>query len=703
MNAPVTYSLDADGVGWIVFDRPESRANLFDPATQAALAAAIASAAASPARAVVVTSAKERIFIAGADLKWLGALPDGAAASTFSRTGQALFRELDRLKVPVVCAIHGACAGGGYELALACGWRLASDAKPTQIGLPEIGLGTIPGWGGSVRLPRLIGAAAALDHMLRARLLSPTEALTSGLVDEVVPAAALQERAKAVALRLAAEGPIVRPPPPPPAPGYFEELRQATCERLRGRWPAPSAVIDVVELTARLDFTAALEIEARAFAQVTAGEVCKNLIGVFFLRDAARKRTLDGWFSTVPATPAPLKRIGVVGAGVMGSGIAHALAVAGYEVMLRDVQPDLVGRGLGIIRGLLDEAVRRERLSASAAALCLDRIGTTTAWDGFATCDLVIEAIVEDVAVKQRLFTELASLVRPDTLLASNTSALPIEEIAGHVPHPERTLGLHFFNPVGRMPLIEMVIGRATSAGSAARALALAQSLGKLPVIVRSSPGFLVTRVLFFYLNEAVRLWQQGVPTAVLDAALRDFGWPMGPLRLIDEVGVDVSDSIFREMARRFPARFPATSACGALLAAGCKGRKNGTGFYTYHAGHEAVNETAWNTAGAAPVSAREGRGHLSAIDPATAEAAPLQNNASPAAIVERLMGVMIDEARLCVDEGVVRSADDVDFALLTGAGFPAFRGGLLRYARSIGRYPEPTGVRLQPIASSLY
>jgi 3-hydroxyacyl-CoA dehydrogenase/enoyl-CoA hydratase/3-hydroxybutyryl-CoA epimerase len=515
----------------------------------------------------------------------------------------------------------------------------------------------------------LIGAAAALDHILRAKLLPANEALATGLVDEVVPAAELKTRAKIAALRLVAEKrPPFRPTPPVPAPGYFAGLRQSTAKKLRDQQPAPLAVIEVVEQGAGLDPAQAFEIEARVFGRVTAGEVCKNLVEVFFLRDAARKRTLDGWF-VAPAGPLPpVKRVGVVGAGVMGSGIAHWLAASGYEVVLRDVQPEFVERGREVVSGLFAGAVKRGQLSAAAAAEGLGRLTTTTAWDGFATCDLVIEAIVENVDAKRQLFAELAAIVRPDTLLVSNTSALPIEEIAGHVPRPERTLGVHFFNPVSRMPLVELVISRSTSAESAARVLALTRTLGKSPVISRSSPGFLMTRVLFFYLNEAVKLWEQGVPAAMLDGAMRDFGWPMGPLRLIDEVGVDVSDFIFHEMAHYFPARLASTHACTQLLAAGLKGRKNGTGagFYTYVNGREAVNE-------AVPRSPAVGSS---------------QAGLSPSAIVDHLMGVMIDEACLCLKEGVVLSPADVDFALLSGAGFPAFRGGLMRYARSIGRFP---------------
>ncbi len=669
MSPPVTFSLDADGVAWIIFDAPDARANVFNPATQTALAGCIVQVNACMARAVVVLSAKETIFIAGADLKWLAVLPDAESATAFSRTGQALFQQVVSLRIPVVCAIHGACAGGGYELALACHWRLASDAPATQIGLPEVGLGTIPGWGGSVRLPRLIGAVPALDHILRAKLLPAREALTAGLVDEVVPMAQLKERAKVAALRLAgATGLPLRPSPSVPAPNFFAELRRATVMKLRDQQPASPTVIDIVEQGAGLDLSAALEIEALAFGRVTAGEVCKNLVAVFFLRDAARKRNLDGWFEAPTGTILPIKRVGVVGAGVMGSGIAHWLAASGYEVVLRDVQPEFVERGREVVRGLFANAVKRGQFSAANADAGLSRLTTTTGWDGFESCDLVIEAIVENVAAKRQLFTELAGIVRPDALLVSNTSALPIEEIAGHVPRPERTLGLHFFNPVSRMPLVELVISRATSAESATRVLALVRALGKSPVIARSSPGFLMTRVLFFYLNAAVKLWEQGVPAAVLDGTLRDFGWPMGPLRLIDEVGVDVSDFIFHEMTHYFPARLASTSACTRLLAAGLKGRKNGmgAGFYTYVNGREAVNEAVPR-----PPAAGTGRPEL-----------------SQAYIVDHLMGVMIDEACLCLKEGVVLSPADIDFALLSGAGFPAFRGGLMRYARSIGRIP---------------
>jgi 3-hydroxyacyl-CoA dehydrogenase/enoyl-CoA hydratase/3-hydroxybutyryl-CoA epimerase len=659
MTTPVTHTVDADGIGWITFDDPAARANVLNPATFAALASALTVLESAPVRVVVVRSAKERIFIAGADLRWLTQLPDAAAAAAVSRDGQAVMQRLAGFKVPVVCAVHGAAAGGGFELALACHWRIASDASATQLGLPETSLGTIPGWGGCVRLPRLIGVQPALEHLLKGQLIPAAEARRAGMVDEVVPAAELAARARAAALRLAAEGVPARPAPAPPDAAWLDGLKLKTEAKTRGQNPALGRVIDVVAHGRSLPVAEALTVEAEIFGEVMTSAICRNLVHAFFLRDGAKKRTLAGWFAEAPATLPPIRKVGVVGAGVMGSGIAQWCAARGFAVVLHDSQPAALDRAQTVMAGLFAEAVKRGKLTESGAAAARARITWGADLAACADCDLVIEAVIENVATKQKLFSELAAVVRPDALLASNTSALPIEEIAGHVPNPARTLGIHFFNPVSRMPLVELILGRETAAASAGAALGLVKTLGKSPVICRSSPGFLVTRVLFFYLNEACRLWEEGVPTEALDTAMRDWGWPMGPMRLIDEVGVDVTDFIFGEMAHYFPERFQATAICARLLAAGLKGRKNGasSGFYAYADRKETVS----------PEMAKFAPGKTSAMDAAT--------------IAGRLMGVMLAEARRCLDEGVVKTPEDVDFALLSGAGFPAFRGGLMRWA----------------------
>ncbi len=660
----VTHSVDADGIGWITFDDPASRANVFNPPTQAALRAAVEALSAQPVKAVVVLSGKEKIFIAGADLKWLGKIKSPAEGKDASRSGQALFGLLDSFKVPVVCAIHGACAGGGYEIALACHWRLASDAKETVIGLPEVGIGLIPGWGGCARLPRLIGAKAAVDHILKAQLLPAAEAHKAGLVDELVPAAELKARAKAAALKLAASGKPARPVGAAVDATFFADQRKTALSRMRGQ-PAPLAVLDAVEKGAGLPLDVALDLEATLFGEISAGEVAHNMVHVFFLKDAVKKLTVDAWFPKPEnaAAPAPFKKIGVIGAGVMGSGIAQWCAARGYGVVMRDVKPEFVERGMTVIKGLFDEAAKRGKMSADAAAAGFARVQGTTDLAHFADCDLVVEAIVENVAAKQALFAELSKVVRADCVLASNTSALPIEELAATATHPGRTIGIHFFNPVSRMPLIEMVLSPHTTRDTADRVLAFAKHLGKTPVICKSSPGFLVTRALFFYLNEACVLWEQGVPTDALDKAMRDWGWPMGPMRLIDEVGVDVTDFIYGEMKHYYPERFKSATVCNRMLAAGLKGRKNGasTGFYTYEGGKEQLN----------PAMAQFSGG---AVKPMDAKA-----------IQDHLNGVMIAETKRVLDEGVLKTADDADFSLLMGTGFPAFRGGLMRYAKSVG------------------
>ncbi len=663
--ATVTHSVDADGIGWITFDDPASRANVYNPLTQAALRAAIEALATQPVKAVVVISGKEKIFIAGADLKWLGKLPDAQTAAQAAREGQALFGLLENFKVPVVAAIHGACPGGAYETVLACHWRIATDARETIIGLPEVGLGLIPGWGGCCRLPRLIGAQAAADHIVKATLLPAKVALQTGLVDEVVPPAELKARAKAAALKLAAEGKSARITPPAADAAFFAEQRKIALTRMRGQ-PAPLAALDAIEKGAGMTLPLALELEAALFGEVASSEVAKNLIHVFFLKDAVKKLTVDAWFPkpAVPVAPAPFKKVGVIGAGVMGSGIAQWCAARGYTVVMRDVQAEFVERGLSIIKGVFDEAVARKKMKPEDAATAQARVTGTTDLALFADCDIVIEAIVENVAAKRALFADLAKVVRADCVLASNTSALPIEELSSTASHPGRTIGIHFFNPVSKMPLAEIVLSPHTTRDTADRVLAFTKQLGKTPVICKSSPGFLVTRVLFFYLNEACKLWEQGVPTDVIDRAMRDWGWPMGPMRLIDEVGVDVTDFIYGEMKHYFPNRFASATVCNKMLLAGMKGRKNGasTGFYTY-TGKETLN-------------------------PAMAKFAPETAKAMDArAIQEHLNGVMIDETKRVLAEGVLKTADDADFALLMGTGFPAFRGGLMRYAKAQGLF----------------
>jgi len=663
--APVTHSVDPEGIAWIVFDDPVARANTFTPAVFAALHASLAAVSVivhseKPAvRAIVITSAKEKIFLAGADLKWLATLPDATAAELAAREGQAAFEEITRCGVPVVCAIHGACAGGGYELALACTWRIASDAPETKIGLPEVRLGLIPGWGGCTRLSRLIGTKPAVEFILKASLVHSSMALTAGLIDGVVPLAELKIRAKAMAMRLAAEGAPIRENPVDAATGFFAGQRAAAASRWRGQ-PAALAVIEAVEKGASLPLAEALPLEAKLFGSVAAGAMAKNLIRIFRLKEKARKTSLDAWFPGDPAgtPPASFRTIGIVGAGVMGSGIAHWCAMHGFGVIMCDSSRPAIERGVAVIRELFADGVRRGKVTHEDAHRMTGGIGITTSLEDFEFCDLVIEAIVEDATAKRAVFKELSALTDPDCVLASASSVCPIEELTAEVAHPERVVGLHFCNLVSRMPLVEIALSPQTSRGTAERALKLMRDLEKTPVITRSAPGGFLTRVLTFYLNEACALWEQGATVQMIDEAMRQWGWPMGPMRLIDEIGIDTTDALFAGMAQYFPDRFTRTKLCEQLMAASLLGRKNGvsSGFYEYGPEGEKPN-------------------------PAMAIFRPEAGEKTPgfAEIIQhRLNGVAADEAKRVLQEGVVKTASDAELALLLGAGFPVFQPGLV-------------------------
>lgn len=667
MAASVTLAHDSDGIAWITFDDPAGRANVFNETALVALEHVLDELErGGDMRAVVLWSGKERIFIAGADIASIAALPDAKAAEAFSRRGQALFQRIADLRVPVLAAIHGASAGGGYEVALAAHYRLASEGAATVIGLPEVGLGTIPGWGGCARLPRVIGVSAAIEHILSARLLPAQEAKAMGLVDELAPVEGFRDAAHSVALRLAESGVPQRTLAPGETGIEAIDARKAQLlDKTRGLLPAPIAVLEVVARTFEGTLEQALVEEARQFARVTVTPECRGLVRTFFLKESFKRPSVDVWFPDTDAGGSkPIARVGVIGAGVMGAGVAQWLAARGLPVVLKDVDDVAIGRARENMGGLFDEAVRRGKIPAADAGVAMESIRTTTGWDGFAECDLIIEAIVEDLAAKQALFRQLTSIVPATTILASNTSALPIDAIGVGAPGQERMIGMHFFNPVSRMPLVEVILGPQTGRATAECVAQWVRSIGKSAVFCRSSPGFIVTRILFFYLNEALRVWSEQPDTRAIDEAMLDFGMPMGPLRLIDEIGIDVTAFIIEELTRYYHGKFTPSPVAAKLAGASLKGRKCGSGFYRYSGRRAGVNEEAAAIAGATPAG-----------DEPDAES-----------IRERLLDLMVREARGCMDDGIVKSADDIDFAMLLGTGFPAFRGGLVHWAKSAGK-----------------
>lgn len=657
----IARHIDDDRVCTLTFDREGSSANVFDRATLAQLDAHLASLEnESGLRGVIIASAKQKIFIAGADLHEFIRSPDPETLASLVDLGHRVFTRLQNLHVPSVAAIHGACLGGGTELALACDWRAASTAKATRIGLPETRLGILPAWGGCVRLPALVGLPAALGMILTGRQLAGSQALKLGLVDELAHAEYLLGSARLLLARGKRPSPPARLTGTPPVKNLITaKARRDTLEKTRGHYPAPLKAIEVCAAALGRPPEAGFDLEKNAFLELVRTPECRNLLDIFLLQERAKKLA-----APVDATALPVRRVAVVGAGVMGAGIAQWISARGLPVLLKDISPDALARGLHAIDALYREAAQRRIFTAAEATAGKDRITPSHADVPLGRLDLVIEAAVEKLAAKQAIFRDLEAHTRPDTILATNTSALSIEAIARPLARPERVIGLHFFNPVHRMQLVEIVRGPRTSPDTVATALQFAKALGKLPVVVNDSPGFLVNRILMPYLVEAVRLFREGHDPHAIDRLMLDFGMPMGPLRLADEVGLDVARHVAADLAQRLPAASPVDDTLAQIVEKGYLGTKSGRGFYLHGTTRR-------------PRPANPDLAFLHPPHPAPA--------VSPGTLRDRLVLIMVNEAARCLDEGVVAAPEDVDFSMILGTGWAPFRGGPLRYADTLG------------------
>ncbi len=651
-----------DGIFLLIFDRPDSTANIFDFDTLSELEShvdALASAE-TKARGVIITSAKPTIFIAGADLHTIRKM-NIEEVKTFIQRGQGVFNKLAALPFPTVAAVHGAALGGGYELCLAGDWRIAAADPATKLGLPETKLGIIPAWGGCTRLPRLLSVPKALDVILGGQVLPAQQALRVGLVDEVVPREHLLLAARRWLDRgkhprtLAHSAPVNAMVDAVIAPKARHEVHART----HGNYPAVEKALEVVlKGSASWDEEDSLEREREAVAELIASDTTRQLMNLFFAQEHAKKFSVPD----APAETAPIKRTAVIGAGVMGSGIAQWLSAHEVPVTLRDLDSARMASGMGNIAGLYASGVRLRTFTEHEARAGKDRISPAPTEVPLKHVDLVIEAASESLEVKKSIFRRLDELTRPDAILATNTSALSINELAAATKDPSRVVGLHFFNPVHKMQLVEVIAGSRTSAAVAQRVVRFAQRIGKLPVLVKDSPGFLVNRILVPYLIEAGALFWAGAEIKDIDAAMRDFGLPMGPLRLIDEIGADVALEVAATLAAAFPSRLHVPEVLPALQGTGLLGRKVGKGFYKYRKGSEASPNK--DTAKLRP--------------PGLLKAPPR------AEIEQRLILLIINEAARCLEEHIVGTPGEVDLAMVLGTGFPPFRGGPLHYADSI-------------------
>ena len=650
-----------DGIIVLKFDRPDSPANIFDLETLTELESHLDAVAKPEAgiRGLIITSAKPGIFMAGADLHSIRKM-NSEEVKNLIRRGQEVFNKLAALTFPTVAAVHGAALGGGYEVCLACDWRVASTADATKLGLPETKLGIIPAWGGCTRLPRLLSVPKALDIILGGKVLPAKQALRAGLVDEVAPREHLLSAARKWLDRgkhpqsFTHSAPVNAVVDAVIAPAARHDVYRKT----HGNFPAIDKALEVVlKGSSSWDLNDSLEREREAVTELIGSDTTRQLLNLFFLQEKARK-------FTVPNASKNGKRIArtaVIGAGIMGSGIAQWLSARGFPVILRDIDAERVAAGMGKIAGLYSSGVRSRIFTERDMRAGLDRVSPAPAEVPLKAVDIVIEAAVEKMEIKKKLFQRLDELVRDDTILATNTSALSISELAAVTKHPSRIVGLHFFNPVHKMQLVEVVTGRDTSPEVAQRALQFAQRLGKLPVLVKDSPGFLVNRILLPYMIEAAALFWQGTGVACIDSAMLRFGMPMGPLRLTDEVGLDIALDVAETLAAAFPSRMHVPDVLGAMINAGMLGRKTGKGFYKYGKGGEASDNKV-----------------VTKLRP------PRQPNPpNPDDIENRLVLLMVNEAARCLEEGIVATPGEVDLAMVMGTGFAPFRGGPLRYADS--------------------
>jgi len=669
---PFALEVDSDKIAWLTLDLADSKVNLLGAATMAFLDQRLSELESRIATgrpvAVVIRSGKPGTFIAGADVREFARVGGPGEAQAKSAEGQRIFRRLDRLTVPTIAAIDGVCMGGGTELALACDWRVASDRASTKIGLPEVKLGIIPGWGGCVRLPRTIGIQHALKMILTGRSTPADRCARWGLVDRVFAVDHFQDHVKAFATEVA-RGRVERPARAmslrdkflertgPGRRTLFGAARKQALKTSEGHYPAPLEAIDVIERSIDLSIDDALAIENEGLARVAGTDVSHNLVRLFTIGQEA-KRALP---ARVMSQARPVEHTAVLGAGIMGGGIAELIAAHDVPVLMKDIDQGALDLGLRHASSLLKKAGERGVLSPAEVGLKFALIHGTLDYDSFDDVDLVIEAVVERMPVKQQVLREAEERMPEHAVYATNTSSLSVTELASASTRPERVVGLHFFNPVHRMPLVEVVRTEQACDEALASAFAFVGAMGKTPVLVGDRPGFLVNRLLGPYLNETGYLLEEGAGVAEIDEVLTDFGMPMGPCRLLDEVGFDVAQHVAREMERAFGERMTPSSVVGKLAEDGRLGKKNGRGFYTYT------------------------KGKQQGVDRDVQRILGSRSSIPPADIGDRCLFLLVNEAVHALAEDIVASPGDLDLAMVMGTGFPPFRGGLLQWADTIG------------------
>jgi 3-hydroxyacyl-CoA dehydrogenase / enoyl-CoA hydratase / 3-hydroxybutyryl-CoA epimerase len=658
-----------DEIGILEFNTPDSSANILSSHALKEFTEQIDRIAGlTQVRALLITSAKKSIFIAGADIKEIETLTDPKDASEKSDLGKQIFDKLEKLPQVTIAVINGACVGGGYELALACNYRVAGFADSIKIGLPEIKLGILPGFGGCVRLPKRIGIANALSMILPGKLVDPRQALKMGMVDRLFYDPILvDETVKFVRNILANREEVKARKPklvekllegnPLGRSILFRLARTNVLKTTSGHYPAPLAALDAIQAMVGKSHAEASKIESTRLGELAVTGISKNLIHVFYLDEAYRKKA---WTEST-AVPIKMKKVGVVGAGVMGGGIAQLLAKKNIVCRIKDLNHTALALALKTAEKLYAYQIKTRRMKQGQVDAQMSLISPTITYTGFENVDVVIEAVVERMNVKKQVFKELDEVVQPSACLFTNTSSLRVTEMAESTHRPEKVCGFHFFNPVHRMPLLEIIKTDKTSNETIATAVAFARQLAKMPIVVCDKEGFIVNRILLPYMNEAAYLFQEGMEPEQLDKIVKRFGMPMGPLELADEVGIDIGFHVAQILEAAYGPRMKVAPVLTDVYNAGIFGKKLGSGFYVRKGKKASVNPKV--------LGMRLGADFKHGDDVA----------------IKRLIYTMINEASRCLEEGIVDSAATIDVGMIYGTGFPPFRGGLLKYADSIG------------------
>lgn len=659
-----------DGIAILTMDVPGETMNTLKAQFGPEISEILAEIKSDPhIRGLVLISGKKDSFVAGADISMLDACKTVGDAKALSQQGHVVFNELEALKIPVVAAIHGACLGGGLELALACHQRVCSDDGKTTLGVPEVQLGLLPGGGGTQRLPRLVGITTALDMMLTGKQIRPKQALKMGLVNDVVPQTILLQTAVEMALAgKRAPKPIKKSLVNQVLEGtsfgrniIFDQATKQVEKKTQGNYPAPAKIIDCVRQGIAKGMQKGLEVEASHFAELVVSKESEALRSIFFATTEMKKET-----GAEGATPRKVNKAVILGGGLMGGGIASVTTTkAKIPVRVKDISEKGLSNALSYAYKLLDKGVKRRHMTPAARDNLMALMTTTTEYKGVKDADIVVEAVFEDLALKHQMVKDIERECGEHTIFASNTSSLPISQIAEASTRPENVIGLHYFSPVEKMPLVEVIAHAKTSPETIATTVAFARKQGKTPIVVQDGAGFYVNRILALYMNEAAQLLLEGQSVEHLDKALVKFGFPVGPITLLDEVGIDVGAKISPILEKELGERFKAPAAFDKLLGDDRKGRKNGKGFYQYGASSKktkAVDETVYGVLG---------------IKPGT--------NKDAKALAERCVVQMLNEAVRCLDDGIIASPRDGDIGAIFGIGFPPFLGGPFHYIDTLG------------------